>query len=134
MHTKFLTATLIRTIVGLAMGFLIFGLALAACIQENASANETQNMLWLVLGHIAFAVLLTIIFQRWAGIKTAGTGAKAGAIISLLFAIAYNWIYPGTTDLFPGGLVATIIDALGVMIIWSITGAAIGWALGRGEA
>ena len=132
--SKFLTGTLAGTVVGLALGFLIFGLALSGYMQENASANEEPNMIWLIIGHLAFAALITYIFLQWANIRTAGTGAKAGATIALLAALAFNFIYLGTTDLFPGGPVAATVDALGATVVWAIGGAVIGWVLGRGES
>ena len=130
---KLLTGTVVGAVVGLIAGYLLFGMALSSFMAENASATKEPDMLWLIFGHLAYAALLTYIFLQWAGIKTAATGAKAGAIIALLSGLAFNWIWHGTSDLFPGGCVATLIDAAGGAVVWAIGGAAIGWVLGRGE-
>jgi len=42
--------------------------------------------------------LVTIIFQRWAGISTFKTGLKAGAVIGLLLGLATGlWLFSTTT-------------------------------------
>ena len=130
---KLLTGTVVGAVVGLICGFLIFGIALSSYMAENASATAEPNWAFLVAGHLVYACLLTYIFIKWAGIKTATTGAKAGAIIALLGALAFNWIWHATSPMFPGGCVATIVDAVGAAVVWAIGGAAIGWVLGRGE-
>ena len=130
---KFITGTVVGAIVALIMGYLIFGLALSNYMIENASGKAEPDMLWLIFGHLAYGALMTYIFLQWAGISTATGGAKAGAIIALLGGLAFNWIWHGTSDLFPGGCVATLVDAAGGAVVWAIGGAAIGWVLGRGK-
>lgn len=131
--TKFLTGTVVGTIVGFGVGFLIFGVALSSYMEQNIANPESMDFLWLILGHAVFAALLTYIFMRWAGIKTAMGGLKAAAVITLLASLGTNWIWLGSSGLFPGGVTAAIVDALGATVVWSIGGAAIGWVLGRGE-
>ena len=130
---KLLVGTVLGAVVALICGYIIFGMALANYMAENTSATKEPDMLWLIFGHLAYSGLITYIFLQWAGIKTAVTGAKAGAIIALLGGLGFNWIWHGTSDLFPGGCVATLVDAAGGAVVWAIGGAAIGWFLGRGE-
>lgn len=130
---KLLTGTIVGAIVAFICGYLIFGFALSSYMAENASAVAEPNVIFLAAGHIVYAGLLTYIFMKWAGIKTATTGAKAGALIALLGALAFNWIWHATSPMFPGGCVATIVDAVGAGVVWALGGAAIGWVLGRGE-
>ena len=128
---KLLSGTVVGTIIGFLSGFLVFGLGLANFMAENTATKEPMEMVWLVIGHVFFALCLTYIFLQWAGIKTAATGAKAGAIISLLLSLSSNLIWYATSSLF-NNLTAAVVDALGAMVVWSIGGAAIGWILGRG--
>ena len=128
-----LTGTVVGAVVGLVAGYLIFGMALSTYMAETASATKEPDMLWLIFGHLAYAGMLTYIFVQWAGIKTAVTGAKAGALLALLGSLAFNWIWHATSEMFPGGCVATLVDAAGAAVVWAIGGAAIGWMLGRGE-
>jgi hypothetical protein len=130
---KLLTGTIVGAVVALIMGYLIFGMALNSYMAENASAKAEPDMLWLIFGHLAYGGLLTYIFLQWANISTPVSGAKAGAIIALLGGLGFNWIWHGTSDMFPGGCVATLIDAAGGAVVWAIGGAAIGWVLGRGK-
>ncbi len=130
---KFLLATIVGSVVAFAAGFLIFGLGLARYMEKNIAQSSEPNLMWIIVGHVLMAAAITYIFQRWAGIKTVATGAKAGAIIGLLIALASNLIWLGASGLFTGGLTAAIVDALAGTVIWAVTGAAVGWMLGRGE-
>ena len=131
--TKLLTGTIAGTITSFITGFLIFGLALAGYMGENTAMKVEPNFVWLVVGHIIFAFLLTYIFLQWAGIKTVNGGLKAGLTIGLLIGLGYNAVLLGNSDLFTGGVVPAVIDAIGGAIIWAAGGAGVGWALGRGE-
>jgi hypothetical protein len=130
---KLLLGGLIGGISALIVGYLLFGIILADYMAENAAHTKEPDMVWLVAGHLVYGILMTYIFSKWAGIKTAITGAKAGALIALLGGLAFNWIWHGVSDMFPGGCVATLLDAAGGAVVWAIGGAAIGWFLGRGE-
>ena len=130
---KLLLGSLIGGLVALAVGYLLFGVALSSYMAENAAHTKEPDMIWLVAGHLVYGGLVTYIFLQWAGIKTAATGAKAGFIIALLASLGFNWIWHGVSDIFPGGCVATLIDAVGGAVVWAVGGAAIGWFLGRGE-
>ena len=130
--TKLILGTVVGTITSFIVGFLIFGLALAGYMAENTAAKEPMEFHWLVIGHVFLALLLTYIFMKWAGIKTVGSGATAGAIIGLLAALGFNFIWLGTTGLFTGGVVAAIVDGVGAAIVSAAGGAGVGWVLGRG--
>ncbi len=131
--TKFITGTLAGTVASMVAGFLVFGMALSGYMAENVAITEEMDWLWLILGHLMFAAALTYIFLKWAGIKTAVTGAKAAAIITLLVSLGANWIWFSMSGLFSGGIMATVVDALGATVVWAIGGAVIGMVLGRGE-
>jgi hypothetical protein len=128
---KLLIGTIVGGVVGMLAGWLVFGMGLAGFMSGNIAATKEPDMLWLVSGHVVFAGLISYIFLQWAGIKTAVSGAKAGGIIALLAGLGTNWIWHGTSDLFPGGCVATLVDAVGGGLVWAIGGAAIGWVIGR---
>ncbi|MBT8189607.1 MAG: hypothetical protein KJO29_04200 [Bacteroidia bacterium] len=129
---KLLLGTVAGTIVGFAGGFLVFGLALGNYMMENTNGKDPMDMTWLIIGHVFFALALTYIFMQWAGIKTAITGARAAANITLLISLGSNFIWYATSGLF-NNLSAAVVDAAGATIVWAIGGAAIGWVLGRGD-
>ena len=130
--TKLILGTVVGTITSFIVGFLIFGLALAGFMAENVAGKEPLEFHWLVIGHVFMALLLTYIFLKWAGISTISGGAKAGLIIGLLATLGINLILLGTTEVFPGGISAAIVDGVGSAIVWAAGGAGIGWVLGRG--
>lgn len=129
--TKFITGTLAGTVVGMLASSLIFGFALSSYMASNAAVKSEPDMLWLLLGHLVFAGLLTYIFLHWASIKTAVSGAKAGALIGFLMCLSMDLVYFATSDMFTGGPIVALVDSVGTGVAWAVGGAAIGWVLGR---
>ena len=132
--TKLLTGTIAGTITSFIVGFLIFGLALSGYMGENTSMKAQPDFIWIVIGHIFLALLITYIFLQWAGITTVSSGLRAGLIIGLLVCLGYNCLLLGNSDFFSGGVVPAVVDAIGGSIIFGAGGAGVGWALGRGES
>ena len=83
------------------------------------------------MGELSMAALVTMIFGRWASIKTFVGGMKGGAIIGLLAVLSFDMIFYGTTTL--GTLTSTLVDPLIGMVRAAVAGGVIGWILGRGE-
>lgn len=135
MTSKSLLATLAGTLVNFFLGFAIFNVALGsfyAAHSKPAAMRTEPNIIAIGLGCLVFSYLLAFIYERWAGIKTAGTGAKAGAIIGGLSGLAYAlWRFGGSYAL--DSYVAVVVDALAISVLSALTGAAVGWVLGRGE-
>ena len=133
--TKFLTGTLAGTVTSFIAGFLLYGLALKDYMSSNIMEgmhNDPPNFVWLVIGHIIFAALVTYIFLKWAGISTAIGGAKAGFILGLLFSAGMSAFFLGTSNFYAGGIPTALVDVLANSIIWAFGGLGVGWALGRG--
>jgi uncharacterized membrane protein len=134
---KFLLGTLVGGVTFLILGFLIYMLALASFFEAHSvgpagTAKEAPNMLFLVIGNFAYGGLLSYIFNKWAGIKTAATGAEAGAVIGLFVAMTWYFIQYAITNIMD--LTGTIVDLIAYVIISSLVGAVIGWVLGRGAS
>ncbi len=97
---------------------------------DAAVAYRQEPLLWSIfLGELANAVLVTVIFGRWASIKTFMGGVKGGAVIGLLMGLGIALIFYGTTTL--GNITSTLADALITVIRYGIAGGVIGWVLGR---
>ncbi|MCP3929182.1 MAG: DUF1761 domain-containing protein [Bacteroidetes bacterium] len=137
MKTKdLLLATLAGTVVYFLLGWLIYGLLFMKFFEANAGSASGVNkepMLWwaMILGSIAFAFLLALIFNRWAGISTFMGGLKAGAIITLLMGLTFNFMQYSMSNLM--NFNGTIVDIIIYAIIGGITGGVIGWVLGMGK-
>ena len=134
---KLLLGTLIGGLVYFFGGWIIYDMILGEFFKSQAGSAQgvarEAPLLWsLALGSFTAGLLLTLIFNRWAGIKTAVSGAKAGALIGFLIALAFDFTQYGMTNLMSfTGLVG---DALTYGFISGLAGAAIGWMLGRDDS
>ena len=134
-NNKILIAGLIGTVVAFFVGFLTYGMALNDFFESNrGSATGLQRaddeMIWwaMILGHLAFGMLLAIIYGRWANISTIATGAKAGAVLGALLGLIGFIDYAAMNV---SNLTATCVNVIVMAIVSAITGAAVAWWLGR---
>ena len=128
-----------KTILGTLAGFVgLFGLGLLiyvvlfSTVQYTTIAAEGLNrelFPGIIAFEIIYALLVTIIFQKWAGISTFNGGLKAGALIGLLLGLAMGlWLF-STTTLYDHNIVWW--HGLTWAIRFGIAGGMIGWVLGR---
>jgi len=133
---KILIAGLIGTAISFFLGSLIYGILMAEFFESTAGSatgvmKSDEEMDWatMIIGHMAWGIMLALIVGKWAGIKTFVSGAKAGAIIGFLFAMTHDMINLATTNMM------TTTGALGDVavstVIGAATGGAIGWFFGR---
>ena len=133
---KILVSGLVGGVVYFLLGFLLYGMLFADFFAKNmgsASGVEKDpiNFPALIIGNLVMGLLLAVIFGRWAGIKTMSTGAVAGAVIGLLFALGDGLTMFGTTNIYTA--TALVADIVIVTIMMAATGAAVGMMLGRGK-
>lgn len=134
---RILLAGIAGGLVYFLLGFLIYGQLLAKFFAANMGTAQVvmkNPPLWwsLILGNLAWGFLLAIVFGRWAGIKTFGTGATAGAIMGSLMAMTYDFTSLGTTNI--GTLNSSLADVVVMAVISAIVGGVVGLVLGRGKA
>lgn len=134
--TKMLLGTLIGGVALFLSGWLIWGFLLAGLQDGHRTSVEgiyktEPDVLLIFISCLAGGALLTLIFNRWAGIQTWATGAKAGAMIMLLYGLMADLAVMAEF---------TIIDStfvllnIGGNIIWgAIGGAVVGAYLGYRE-
>lgn len=120
----------------LLAGTILYGVLFAGLFREGAIASagvmrSSPGFLWIILGQLAFAVLLTLIIA-WRGATSVVGGAWTGAIVGFLMAIGYDFAQYGTTNLWT--LRATLADPFISAVLVAAGGAAIGLVLGRGQA
>ena len=88
------------------------------------------NLPTIILMEVLYATLITMIFSKWAQIKTFTTGAKAGLIIGLfLGALPTLEIFSTTTGL--TDITGVVIGAVTFGVRFAVAGGVIGWMLGR---
>ncbi len=119
------------------LGFLVYGMLLMKFFAANQGTaqgvmKDPPEMWALAVGNLAWGFLLAIIFGRWAGIKTFGTGARAGIVIGALMSATYNFNALGTTNITT--LTAVLVDIVVFALMNAIIGGVVGAMLGRGKA
>jgi hypothetical protein len=90
--------------------------------------NGNQNMVFIFIGCLVFTLLLTYIFTQWANITNPMTGAKAGALVGLLYGLSMNFfMYACMTPNYGNMILDTLITA----IMAGAAGAVIAFILGK---
>ncbi len=136
---KIILGTLGGAVVFFFAGWLIFGMALMGTRAAHTTHYDglmkpegaTEGFVLIAIAMIVTALLYTIIFNRWAGIKTFATGAKAGALIAVLGGLASGIMSMAMMNLFDWTVIG--LDVVGNLIWGALGGGAIGWILGRGD-
>lgn len=113
---------------GFVMYTMVFKNALASAMPNMAAAQTEAKMEALVFGNLIASFLLAWIFERWASIRTVGTGAIYGGLIGFLIALSYDSMIHGTSNLMTWG--GVFLDGIVYAIISAIAGALIGFTLG----
>jgi len=121
------------TVALFGLGYLIYVAlgyhALNGARVEAIAATEL-NLPTIILMEVLYATLITMIFSKWAQIKTFSTGAKAGFIIGLfLGALPTLEIFSMTTGL--TDITGVITGAVTFGIRFAVAGGVIGWLLGK---
>jgi hypothetical protein len=131
---RLVTGTLVGGITMWAVGYLIFGLAMASFYAANAGsatglARDSQ-ILWAVgLGTFALAALVTFAVG-WADAKSAAQGFKIGAIVGFLIWFGVDFAQFGNMNI--STINIPLVDPLLELVRTGIGGAVIAAVLGRG--
>ncbi|MEX2350160.1 MAG: DUF1761 domain-containing protein [Flavobacteriaceae bacterium] len=124
MKTKnFLVSGIVGTIVYFLLGWLFYAILFKDFFPPNPNEGE-ENILMIFLGCLTYALFIAYIFVQWAQISTAGTGAKAGAIIGLFNGLYWNFFYIAMDPTYP-------YEAFGVdLVIMTVSTAIVGAVIG----
>jgi len=129
---KCLIATLAGGITLFAAGFVFYGVLLMDFMVANSPPGlmkEMPDMAPLILGELFIAAFLTLVLSRWPGINNFVAGAKAGAMLGLLFALGLNLIFYATSNMMTPIVIP--IDTVVNAIRMGLAGGVIGLVLGR---
>ena len=127
MNTNTLIAAVIGGLTLFVTGFIIYVLLLADFFAIDV-AQDPPSLLPIVLGEICFGFLLAWVFGR-TGTSSVGDGARDGAIIGFVIALAYGLILFGATTI--ADLPYYLSEAVAWAVRYAVAGAAIGWWYGR---
>lgn len=133
---KILIAGLIGGVAAFILGALFYGLLLGDFMKSNAGSatgveRAPEEIVWwaMIIGHLAWGFLFSVIYGRWANISTFVTGAKAGGVIGLLLGLGYDLIWYGTSNVM--NLTATFVDVFVTVVMSALIGGIVAWWLGR---
>jgi len=131
---RFLLATLAGGLTLFFLGYLFYVVLLESFFASHSGtatgAVRELPIFWaIILGELALAALVTLIYGRWATISTAMGGLQAGAMIGLLLGLNYGLVIFGTT--YTTDLTAVIVDVVVTAIRVGIAGAVIGAILNK---
>ena len=135
MLTRLLAATVAGGITFFLLGFLIYGLILEQSVMKpNMNTypglmNEMPVWAPLVLANLVSALLLSYIFDQWAGIRTFAGGIKGGAIVWFLIALSFQLMFLAFMNLHKN-YIPVVADVIGSTVMGAIGGGVIGQVLG----
>lgn len=85
---KFILGGIAGGIVDFLLGGIFYGVLFTDIYPSDENAT---NYAFIMLGCLTFGFLMSYIFVKWASITQFITGAKAGAIIGLLYGLSMNF-------------------------------------------
>ncbi|OZV68082.1 hypothetical protein [Winogradskyella aurantia] len=128
MKTKtFIISGLVGGIANWLLGWLFYGILLADFFPQPEESSAT--MVYILLGCIMYGLFISYVYNRWAQISTAATGAKAGAVIGLFMGLYYNFF---NLAMQPETTAQMAVADVGISIVMTaIVGAIIGAINGK---
>jgi len=130
---KFALATLAGAVASFLGGFLVYGLALNSFMTARAMAGtmkDSPDLIHLALGQIAWAALLALVIGKWARTGGVAAGAGIGAQVGVLMILGFDLTMFATSNVMTDFSVV-IVDVIAGTALMALTGAAVGWVLGR---
>ena len=134
MNTRVLVATVAGGAALFLFGFVMYDLILSTYMKGQmvpypGLMNETPNFATLILANIVWALLVTLIFERWATISTFVGGVLGGAMITFFMGLYFDLMNVSFMNLF-NGMVPVVVDVIAFTIIGALAGGIIGAVLG----
>ena len=132
---RFWAASLAGGVTLFIAGFLLWGLALAGFYEAHVGTatgvtKDPVDMVHLALGQIVWAVLLTVVMDKWAGVSGFGKGLMIGAVMGFLMSLSVGLSQFSMTNL--ADLTLVLTDPF-ISAIWSgLGGGVVGFVLGSG--
>lgn len=136
MKTNVILAVIAATFIGFLLGWLIFGVMLESFYKANMTsysglAKDPPSFVAIFFSNLFWGILIVLIFEKWAGIKTFGQGFLWGAVLLFLMIAGFDVLMYGLMNLFSFQLV--VVDVIGNTILGGLIGGATGLILGMGK-
>lgn len=136
MNTKVIYASLATGIASFFLGWLVFGIALdgyfkAHTLTHAGLMKDPPNMIALAIANLAWGFTLAWLLWKM-GATSASAGLVPGAIIGLLFALAFDMYMASFMMLYSGRMVIAV-DILVNAAMGAVLGGVAGAVLGMGS-
>ncbi len=133
MIKKIAFATLAAWVSLTLVGFLLFGSLMKVFEKEMAGAGDCVNMNapvgLILLANLMLALLLAVIFVRWANVSTFLGGVTSGIIVVLLVVIWFDvWMFANFHFMTP---TLAFLDITLNTINGALAAGVAGWVLGK---
>jgi len=115
------------TVALFGLGYLIY--VVLDFRSHDPSAFTKLDLPPIILMEVLYATLLTIIFSKWAQIKTFATGAQVGLIIGAFIGACAELELFATTEY--TDLSGVILGAVTFGVRFAVAGGVVAWFLGR---
>jgi hypothetical protein len=134
---RIVLATLAGAVVMFVVGFLIYGVAMVSFFAANVGAatnalKDPPEVIYIALATLITALLYTMVISRWENATSLAGGAKVGALLGFMIALAMDLTLYGTTNV--QNMTATLVDPICSLPVGLAGGAVIGMVLGRRTA
>jgi hypothetical protein len=134
MNSKTLIGGLIAGIVGFLLGYLIYAVLLKDYFSSNMThydgLTKDPPVIWEIgVANLVMGLLLAYIFSM-SGIKSVAKGLATGIVVSLLATLTFDLFMHAQMNLFDYSLLA--IDVVLSAVLGGVSGAVLGWWMGRG--
>ena len=122
---NFIIGGIVGGIANFLLGWLFYGTLFA----DSFGGGNPENMPFIALGCMTFGFFVSFIFNQWAQISTAITGAKAGAIIGFFIGLHGNFFMNSTNPTPDYKLIA--LDMVIMIVMSAVVGALVGLVNGK---
>lgn len=134
MNTRVIVATVAGGAALFLLGFIVYGLLLEGwmktqMVQYQGLMNATPNFVTLIIANIVWALLVALIFDRWATISTFVGGLIGGAMITFFMGLYYDMMSVSFMNLY-SGFTPVVVDVIAFTVIGALAGGVVGAVLG----
>ena len=134
MNTRVLAAALAGGAALFLFGFVMYDVILGTYMKGEmipypGLMNEAPNFATLILANIVWAMLVSLIFDRWATISTFVGGLIGGAMITFFMGLYFDLMNVSFMNLF-NSFTPVVVDVIAFTVIGALAGGVVGAVLG----
>ena len=134
MNTRIIVAAVAGGAALFLLGFLVYGLLLEGWMESQMVKHDglmltTPNWVTLIIANIVWALLLTLIFDRWATIRTFAGGLIGGAMVAFLVILNKDLMTVSFMNMF-SSYAPVAVDVAAFTVIGALSGGVVGAVLG----